>query len=69
MPPPKGKAGSGEDDEDGEPTVGGGERKKSSTRKYSCPKCGNSVRATKDLALICGDCYNNDSSITFMTKA
>lgn len=34
----------------------GKERKPSSTRKYQCPKCGNSVRATKDLNLICGDC-------------
>lgn len=30
--------------------------KKTSTRKYVCPVCGNSVRATKDLNLICGDC-------------
>lgn len=29
---------------------------KSSTRKYQCPCCGNSVRATKDLSIICGDC-------------
>lgn len=34
----------------------GKERKASSTRKYQCQKCGNSVRATKDLYLICGDC-------------
>lgn len=31
-------------------------RKPSSTRKYKCPCCGNSVRATKDLNIICGDC-------------
>lgn len=31
-------------------------KKKSSTRKYQCPKCGNSCRATKVLNLICGDC-------------
>lgn len=30
--------------------------KKSSTRKYQCPVCGNSVRATKDINIICGDC-------------
>lgn len=30
--------------------------KKSSTRKYQCPCCGNSVRATKDINIICGDC-------------
>lgn len=27
-----------------------------STRKYQCPRCGNSVRATKDIHIICGDC-------------
>ena len=31
-------------------------KKKSSTRKYICPKCGNSFRATKDINVICGDC-------------
>lgn len=30
--------------------------KPSSTRKYQCPCCGNSVRATKDVNIICGDC-------------
>lgn len=37
----------------------GGEKppkKPSSTRKYKCPKCGCSCRATKALNLICGDC-------------
>lgn len=28
----------------------------SSTRKYQCPQCKNSFRATKDLNVICGDC-------------
>lgn len=28
----------------------------SSTRKYLCPCCGNSVRATKDVNILCGDC-------------
>ena len=28
----------------------------SSTRKYQCPKCRNSVRATKKVNIICGDC-------------
>ena len=28
----------------------------SSTRKYVCPCCGQSVRATKDVNLICADC-------------
>lgn len=31
-------------------------KKPSSTRKYICPKCGNSCRATKVINLICGDC-------------
>ena len=33
-----------------------GERRPSSTRKYQCPCCKNSVRATKAVNLICGDC-------------
>lgn len=33
-----------------------GKRAKSSTRKYQCPNCGNSFRATKDINVICGDC-------------
>lgn len=32
------------------------QKKPSSTRKYICPKCGMSVRATKTVNLICGDC-------------
>lgn len=31
-------------------------RRKSSTRKYQCPECGISVRATKEVNIICGDC-------------
>lgn len=31
-------------------------KKPSSTRKYICPKCGNSCRATKTINIICGDC-------------
>ena len=31
-------------------------RKPSSTRKYICPCCGNSFRATKDLRVLCIDC-------------
>ncbi len=33
-----------------------GTGKKSSTRKLICPCCGNSVRATKTVNIICGDC-------------
>lgn len=31
-------------------------KKPSSTRKYVCPDCGQSVRATKDTLIICGYC-------------
>lgn len=31
-------------------------KKKSSTRKYICPVCHNSVRATKDINILCMDC-------------
>lgn len=34
----------------------GGEKKKSSTRKYQCPCCGQSIRATKAVNIICGNC-------------
>lgn len=37
-------------------TVGGGIQKKSSTRKYLCPCCGMSVRATKVVNIACLDC-------------
>jgi len=39
--------------------IGGKEpkpKKPSSTRKYSCPECGASVRATKDVNIACLDC-------------
>ena len=39
----------------GAPTTGGGKRP-SSTRKLVCPCCGQSVRATKAVNIICGDC-------------
>nr|WP_308624599.1 SprT-like domain-containing protein [uncultured Eisenbergiella sp.] len=31
-------------------------KKKTSTRKYVCPVCGNSFRATKDIRVLCMDC-------------
>lgn len=37
-------------------TAGGQTRKPSSTRKYQCPCCGNSVRATKEVNILCLDC-------------
>lgn len=30
--------------------------RKSSSRKYICPTCGLSIRATKDVNIMCGDC-------------
>ena len=42
-----------------EPGTDGDESPKkrpSSTRKYLCPVCGNSVRATKDVNILCMDC-------------
>lgn len=40
-------------DKSGEPDSS---RKPSSTRKYQCPKCGISCRATKDIRILCVDC-------------
>lgn len=31
-------------------------KKKSSVRKYTCPKCGCIIRASKEVNVICGDC-------------
>ena len=31
-------------------------KKKSSMRKYVCPECGTSIRATKEVNVVCGDC-------------
>ena len=55
-----GTGGNGSGDDDGEDGTGGKGvqtgRKKTSTRKYQCPSCGNSFRATKDLRVLCMDC-------------
>jgi hypothetical protein len=49
--------GEGTDGRDGTSGAGNGRKKpKCSTRKYQCPHCKNSVRATKDLNILCGDC-------------
>lgn len=37
-------------------TVGVMGKRKCSTRKYKCPSCGNSFRATKDINVLCMDC-------------
>lgn len=31
-------------------------KRKTSTRKYQCPCCGNSFRATKEIRVLCMDC-------------
>ena len=58
--PPK----SGDDDEDGSDggTATPG-KKPQSSRKYVCPCCGLSIRATRTVDLICGECYAKDGSI------
>ena len=38
------------------PVMKGESIKTSSTRKYVCPVCGNSVRATKEVRIMCVDC-------------
>lgn len=38
------------------PVIKGGKVKSSSTRKYVCPCCGLSVRATKEVNIMCADC-------------
>ena len=40
-------------------TGGSTGKKKTSTRKYICRHCGISVRATKDVNIICGDCVDS----------
>lgn len=49
---------SGGDDNNGINIPPAPAKKKSSTRKYICSSCGISVRATKDVNIICGDCMN-----------
>lgn len=43
---------------DGEGSADGEGKKKSSTRKYVCPKCGLNIRATKEVRIACIDCGN-----------
>lgn len=53
--PPMMRTGSTGTPQSGESTADGGKRP-SSTRKLVCPKCGQSVRATKTVNILCGDC-------------
>lgn len=50
------QAGGGQDGAGGTDGAGGKLPKKSSTRKYLCVGCHNSVRATKDVNIMCMDC-------------
>ena len=43
-------------------------KKKTSTRKYVCPCCDQSIRATKDVNLICGACYEKTGMIIHLEK-
>lgn len=47
----------------GSPTFTTPPRAPSSTRKYQCPRCRASVRATRDLLLICGQCDQDGEKI------
>ena len=41
------------------PTKASSGSRKSSSRKYICPTCGLSIRATKDVNIMCGDCVEH----------
>lgn len=58
-PPPSagGKAGAGD------VAITGTPPKKSSTRKLICPCCGNSVRATKAVRIMCMDCHEQMTEV------
>ena len=53
--PPMIRTGAGGAPQTGAETAQGGKRP-SSTRKLVCPKCGQSVRATRKVNILCGDC-------------
>lgn len=53
--PPMIRTGSGGTAQGGAEVPGGGKRP-SSTRKLICPSCGQSVRATRHVNIVCGDC-------------
>lgn len=41
-------------------------KKPSSTRKYVCPCCGLSVRATRSVSIICGACYGRAGDLIYL---
>lgn len=52
-----GVGGTGGKDGKGVEVPGTPGKRPSSTRKYQCPCCGQSVRATKEVNIICGNCH------------
>jgi hypothetical protein len=56
--------GGGSKGKDGSTDGGEPPKAKSSTRKYACPCCGVSVRATKTVNIICGDCNEAMTEVT-----
>lgn len=42
------------------------EKKKSNNRKYECENCGQSVRATKEVSIVCGECLQATGEVVFM---
>ena len=60
LPPAGGKTGT--------QTGGAITKKPSSTRKYACPECGQGIRATKDVNLICGCCFAGTGKIVHLLK-
>ena len=53
--PPIIRIGAGDAAQTGADTVPGG-RRPSSTRKLICPQCGQTVRVTRKVNILCGDC-------------
>ena len=47
----------------GSPSTDTDGKKPSSTRKYVCPCCGASVRATRTLSIVCGECADFDQGL------
>lgn len=43
-------------------------KKKGSVRKYVCPRCGCIIRASKQVKVICGDCYENDNLLMYFIE-
>lgn len=46
----------------------GKKSKGSTSRKYVCPCCGAIVRATKEVKIICGECYSPDEDPVYLEE-